>query len=97
MWDLLDKEQQLTFLINRTGIQGTAINYEMIAEAEYMMNRPQRDTYVDYVSSYVADSAYREVDPEHESAANVFYFHMLRVPLYIRAKMLWHVMNGVQP
>lgn len=97
MWELMDKEEQLKFMINRTGIQGAVINHEMIAEAEYMMNRTQRDKYVDYCSSYVADVAYREVDPDHESAANVFYFHMMRIPLEIRAKMIWHTMSGVQP
>jgi hypothetical protein len=97
MWELMDKEAQLNYMVNRTGIPGTKINHEMIAEAEYMMNRPQRDKYTDYCSSYVADVAYREVDPEHESAANVFYFHMMRIPLEVRAKMIWHTMSGVQP
>lgn len=97
MWELLDKSQQTLFITNRCGIEGDSITYEMIHECEYTLNRTQRDTYIDYVSARVADTAYREVDPDHESAANVYYFHLLRVPLETRAKMLWHVLNGVQP
>lgn len=97
MWDTLSASEKLEFLQHQSGLDHATYTHEMISPIEFELNEKQRDIYVDYCSAYAADVAYRRVDPEHERAASVYYFTLMRIPLEIRAKMLWHVLTGNQP
>lgn len=97
MWNLLTEEEKIYFIRGFSGSNAEEITLEVVHSCELRLSEKQRAHYVDYISGEIAAITYQRVDPSSEMATNLYYFNMLNMSADLKAKMIWHAVNGVQP
>lgn len=97
MWVNLSEEERLRFVSAVSGLNVVQIDLSITSVIESRLGAEQRSRYVDYMGAAIADLTYQTVDPSSAIATEAYYFNMLTANADIRARMLWHAINGVQP
>jgi len=97
MWLMLSLEEQLYFIRKFSGTNAEDITLDVVRECEMRLSEKQRNLYVEYLSGEIAAITYQRVDPSSEAAAPLYYFNMVSASAALKAKMIWHAVNGVQP
>lgn len=97
MWILLTEEEQIYFIRNFSGQNAEEITLDVIHACEVRLSEKQRARYVDYVSGEIAAVTYQRIDPSSEAASEHYYFNLINMSAELKAKMIWHSVNGIQP
>lgn len=96
MWELLSKEDQLAWLSSVSGIQCSTFDFYAIHLVELGLSQENAARYVDYLTGAVSDIAYKKVPPHQDTNGMNYYFTLITIGAEIKAKMLWHVLRGVE-
>lgn len=97
MWNLLSEDEKIYFIRNYSGQNAEEITLELVYACEQRLSEKQRTRYVDYISGEIAAITYQRVDPSSEAATTLYYFNLINMSAELKAKMIWHAVNGVQP
>lgn len=97
MWESLTEQQQIDFVGRFAGVAVTSLDSNSLFLTETYLSTDQLKKYVDYCTAEVSAMTY--ATHQHNAPETVFfyYYNMMHLDPRIRAKMLWHVLNGVEP
>jgi hypothetical protein len=100
IWDEMSKVERLDYLSRKFGIGFEAIDSNTCHRCELRLTPEQQKQYTDYVSSEVSAITYEGMTPAEISSPSVadkYYWNMLSLSPDIRAKFLWHTVEGYAP
>ncbi len=97
MWLTMTASQRTAYLNKYASVNYQTLCRELVADVEERLNYQQRTKYADYVSGEVAANVYAQNDPTDPAIASLFYFEAITFDFNDRARLLWHVLESVQP
>lgn len=96
MWDSYTDEQKEQFLSSLCGVEAQ-VDYNSIHLAETYLSQEQKVLYVDYCTAHVSHTTYAKHSPTAPETVRHYYFNMMHLDCRVKAKMMWHAVNGTPP